>query len=120
MGFWENVESVREYKNLTRKELSAKAKFSIASISTGLARGSTPSADIAVRIALVLGVSVEYLITGEDKKSEMPASPKVRKLLELFSILDERDKQTVLNLVESLSDRYANGGETEKSSFPAG
>ena len=120
MGFWENVESVREYKNLTRKELSAKAKFSIASISTGLARGSTPSADIAVRIAQVLGVSVEYLITGEDKESEIPASPKVRKLLELFSILDERDKQTVLNLVESLSDRYANGGETEKSSFPAG
>src|SRR5574344_1498525 len=88
MSFWENVESVREYKNLTRKELSAKAEFSIASISTGLARGSTPSADIAVRIARVLGVSVEYLITGEENKSKSPASPQAQELLELFSILD--------------------------------
>lgn len=65
MDFWENVEAVREYKGITRKELAHDAKFSLNSISTGIARHSIPAADVAYRIAVVLGVSVEYLITGQ-------------------------------------------------------
>ena len=120
MTFWENVDYLREFQNITRKELSSKANFSIASISTGKARESIPSADVAVRISKVLGVSVEYLVTGKDSHKENPVSPQDRKLLEQFSILDERDKQTVLNLVESMTERYANSGEKEKSSSHAG
>ena len=69
MTFWETVDSEREYKNLSRKELAYLANFSINSIPTGIARGSIPAADVAYRIAKVLGVSVEYLLLGGDSKT---------------------------------------------------
>lgn len=69
MTFWETVDSEREYKNLSRKELAYLANFSINSIPTGIARGSIPAADVAYRIAKVLGVSVEYLLLGGNTKT---------------------------------------------------
>lgn len=69
MTFWETVDSEREYKNLSRKELAYLANFSINSIPTGIARGSIPAADVAYRIAKVLGVSIEYLLLGGDSKT---------------------------------------------------
>ena len=65
MNFWENVDYVREYREMTRKELAFKANFSVNSISTGIARGSFPAVDVACRIAKVLDVSVEFLTTGD-------------------------------------------------------
>lgn len=38
------------------------------SISTGIARDSIPLADVACRIANVLGVTVEFLVTGKARK----------------------------------------------------
>lgn len=65
MSFWQNVEVEREYQGLSRKELAFKAKISYANIGIGLERGSIPVADAAFRIAKALGVTVEYLLTGE-------------------------------------------------------
>ena len=65
MNFWENVDYIREFRDMTRKELAYKADFSINSISTGITRGSYPAVDVACRIANVLGVSVEFLTTGD-------------------------------------------------------
>ena len=70
MNFWEIVDSEREYKNLSRKELAYLADFSVNSIPTGIARGSIPAADVAYRIAKVLGVSVEYLLLGEKSQNQ--------------------------------------------------
>lgn len=69
MNFWENVERIREYRDIPRKELAYRADFSLNSISTGIARNSVPLADVACRIADVLGVSVEFLVTGKPEKS---------------------------------------------------
>ena len=51
-----------EYKDIPRKELAYKADFALSCISNGIARNSMPFADVALRIAKVLGVSVEYLL----------------------------------------------------------
>ncbi len=69
MSFWENVENIREVKDIPRKELAYRAGFSLNSISTGIARQSIPAADVACRIADALGVSVEFLVMGKSKKS---------------------------------------------------
>ena len=74
MNFWETVDWEREYKNLSRKELAYKAGFSLNCISTGIARGSIPAADVAYRIAKVLGVSVEYLLLGEKSQNQQKIS----------------------------------------------
>lgn len=62
MNFWEKVDMICEYKDIPRKELAYKADFALSCISNGIARNSMPFADVALRIAKVLGVSVEYLL----------------------------------------------------------
>ena len=68
--FWKRVDDEIEYKGINRAYLARKCNFSVTNIGQGIKLGSTPSADTAVKIAQVLGVSVEYLVNGTDKSTE--------------------------------------------------
>ncbi len=123
MNFWETVDWEREYKNISRKELAYKAGFSLNCISTGIARGSIPAADVAYRIAKVLGVSVEYLLLGGETKNQpidkensikdidiIERSKKYTKnyeLIENFDKLPEEIKKTLNKLIEEISEQKA-------------
>lgn len=65
--FWKRVDEEIEYKGINRAFLARKCDFSVTNIGQGIKLGSTPSAETAVKIATVLGVSVEYLVTGENQ-----------------------------------------------------
>ena len=94
MGFWQNVDIEREYQALSRKELSYRANFSLNCISTGIARNSVPSADVAYRIAKVLNVSIEYLLGEEDsgdKEAGTEFADRERKYRNYRSVIDELD-----------------------------
>ncbi|WP_298533640.1 helix-turn-helix transcriptional regulator [uncultured Treponema sp.] len=67
--FWKRVDEELEYNGMNRKTLSREVGFSLGNVGKGIKLGSSPSADTAVKIASVLGVSVEYLVTGENKSS---------------------------------------------------
>ena len=118
MNFWETVDWEREYKNLSRKELAYKAGFSLNCISTGIARGSIPAADVAYRIAKVLGVSVEYLLLGEKSQNQQKVSDsnknneiierskkytKNHELIDNFEKLPDSIQKTVEDLIQNLS-----------------
>ena len=64
MTFWERVDEELKFRGIERKELGVKAGFPDSYISKGIARKSCPSADLAIKIASVLGVTVEYLVNG--------------------------------------------------------
>ena len=64
--FWKRVDEEIEYKGINRAFLARKCNFSVTNIGQGIKLGSTPSAETAVKIAEVLGVSVEYLVTGKN------------------------------------------------------
>ena len=100
MGFWENVENAREFKNMTRKELAYRAHFSINGISTGIARNSIPAADVACRIARELGVSVEFLVTGNNQNETRDRSDSEERLI-TTRLLDKKS-----SLME-YADKYA-------------
>ena len=68
MGFRENLKSELSYSGLLVKELAAKSGVNKHSIDNYLnKRGQLPSVEIAFKIAQALDVSVEYLVTGEEK-----------------------------------------------------
>ena len=71
-NFWLRVDEELEYLGKTRTYLANKCNFSLTNFNLGIKRDSTPSADTAVKIASVLGVTVEYLVTG----SNSPANKK--------------------------------------------
>ncbi len=111
MSFWENVEYEREYKNITRKELAYRARFSVNSIPVGIERKSIPSAEIAYRIAKELGVSIEYLL-GEDKiivkgnlKERDRKYLKYTKLIDAFEKLSPEIQKDIEKLVMDFSEK---------------
>ena len=69
-SFRENLRSELDFKGLTVKELSAKTGIIKGTLDNYLGvRASIPPADIAVKIADALDVSVEYLVTGKSKSN---------------------------------------------------
>lgn len=109
MNFWENVDAELEYKCLNRKTLAQEANFDVSLIGKGIRTGSAPSADTAVRIAKILNVSVEYLVTGipNSATEKQPTAAfnsfqKYRSLANTLDHLDENTRQAVIELAEKL------------------
>ncbi|MBR1403369.1 MAG: helix-turn-helix transcriptional regulator [Treponema sp.] len=69
MGFWENVDSELKYQGKSRKELAQAFGFDPTTISKGISNNSVPLADMALKIADYLDVSLEYLL-GLPEKSK--------------------------------------------------
>ncbi len=72
-NFWHRVDEELDYLGKNRTFLANKCGFSLTNIGLGIKRGSTPSADMAVKIATVLGVSVEYLVNGTEAATKAAA-----------------------------------------------
>lgn len=63
--FKKNLRSELDFQNKTVKELAAETGISQRTLEGYLSsRGSIPPADVAVKIARTLQVTVEYLVTG--------------------------------------------------------
>lgn len=114
MDFRDRLREQIDFLGLLDKEVAARAGISKRAIDSYVgSRGCMPSADIAVRIAQVLGVSVEYLITGKNtvpneilstiNKNENPTQKEEQKLLRTFTELSQKDKKTVIALAEYLN-----------------
>ena len=105
-NFWERVVDELDFLGITRTYLATTCNFSLTNIGQGIKLGSTPSAETAVKIAQVLGVSVEYLVNGtetskfpsqkETEQNQLRLYRKYHNLIEKMESFSE-DKQTVVN-----------------------
>lgn len=82
--FWKRVNEELEYKGMNRKSLSKEVGFSVGNVGKGIQLGSSPSADTAVKIASVLGVTVEYLVNGTSSPSSNKNHEQEQEQLRLF------------------------------------
>jgi len=108
-----------DYQGLTVKELAAKSSVAKGAINSYLGKqASMPPADAAVRMATALGVTVEYLVNGQDGSRETPApffsSPKKRSLLHVFDELAPEDQKLALDFVKLLRKNREEGNTREK------
>jgi transcriptional regulator with XRE-family HTH domain len=101
MGFGENLKQELVYNGMLKKELAAKSGVQPRAIDTYVrTKASIPSADVAVRIAKALGVTVEYLVTGEDS-----ATPKeVSRITHSILNLNKRDQKLIAMMVKAMSE----------------
>ena len=104
MGFKENLKSELAYKGMLVKELAAKTGISRHTLDNYLnVREHIPTLDVAVKIAKVLDVSVEYLATGEEPPyAHNRMSHDVVTLLQNFNRLNENDRKIVIEHVQLL------------------
>ena len=92
-----------EYNGLLQKELADKAGIKKRALDMYLgAQASIPPADVAVRLAKVLGVTVEYLVTGEGREGSSQSRP-FRRLEEDFSALPEDVAQSVETMIHVIA-----------------
>ncbi|GHV89981.1 hypothetical protein AGMMS50268_04840 [Spirochaetia bacterium] len=109
MGFRENLKSELAYQGILIKELAALSGVSRFSISNYLnTREQLPSVEAAVKIARVLGVSVEYLVMGEDGKETdtgLRLSAEARAIARLVEQLDVQKQKFVLEFIQWIKNR---------------
>jgi len=102
MGFRENLKSQLEYSGMLIKELAARSGVKKKTIDSYLGtNSSTPSVETAVSIAKALGVSVEFLVTGEDIKKDRPLSSLHSDIQEIVLVserLNPKDRFIILSL----------------------
>ena len=106
MSFRENLKAELSYSGMLVKELAAKTGIKKHTIDNYLCvRSRMPSADVAVRIARVLGVSVEYLVTGyenAENKGSAQFSPEIRHMARIAEKLKPDHRKITLLFIESL------------------
>ena len=107
MGFRENVKFELAYSGMLVKELSAKSGVSKYSLDNYLnAKGQIPSADVAVKIAQALGVTVEYLVTGEERATDKSSlDPVIHDVIQSFKSLKEEDRKLTVDFLKLLKGR---------------
>ena len=112
MNFWELVDEELKYKNIDRKKLASIAGFNVSNISKGIRENNVPSADTAVRIARVLGVSVEYLVTGENNEWSKKVSSyeealfqKYKGMLQKIEKLTSNERDGIQLLLDKLCEK---------------
>lgn len=95
--FYKRLERLLKNKGLQQKDLAEKCGISSNGISTWKITGTLPRADIAIKIAKYLNVTVEYLITGElagiDKKDELAYT---------VAVLPDNKRRVVQAVIDSL------------------
>ena len=101
MGFKENLKSELAYQDMLVKELAKLSGVSKHTLDNYLnIRGYMPSADVAVKIARALGVSVEYLVTGEENSPDKSSiGPEIRSLVQNFKLLTEDDRKMLTSIL---------------------
>lgn len=110
--FRENLREELDYQDMKVKELAVATGIPKPTLDCYLsARQVIPPADIAVKIARTLNVSVEYLVTGENISIQNNPSGTQNKenlarlniLIRDFSRLSKRDQEIVLTITEKMA-----------------
>lgn len=101
MDFWENTLPLMNKMGVKQKDIAYLTGHSSGRICDWINRKITPKADDAVKIADRLGVSVRYLVTGEDDNE---LSPREKELLSACKLMSGKKFAIVLNTAKSVQE----------------
>ena len=111
-SFRENLRNELDFQGLTVKELSAKTGIVKGTLDNYLGvRASIPPADIAVKIAEALNVSVEFLVTGKERKENINQlavfiTPEEKKVLTDLNSIPQKIQKTIKNLLHQTAESF--------------
>ena len=104
MNFKDRLREEIEYKGLSVKELANLVNISYSTMLSYIdARGTLPNVETAVKIAGVLGVTVEYLVNGTGPVTVQPQEFMEKDFLKIYTKLSSRDRRLLVNLATDMS-----------------
>jgi transcriptional regulator with XRE-family HTH domain len=107
MEFDEKLREELNFRDWTVKELSAATGVSVNTLNHYLnGNKSIPAADVAIKIARALNVSVEFLFGNDNTSISQKIIPsRIRSIAEKFLQLDEFDRTAVEALIDKMVTR---------------
>lgn len=106
MSFAQRLKTLRAEHNMTQKELGRRMNLSRATIAGYETKSRQPSHEKLASMADIFGVSVDYLIDGEETLTPVSLSQHERiideKFLPLYSQLTLKSKESALDYLELL------------------
>ena len=112
MNFWDNALPLMSKQGVRQADLVRLTGKAKGTVWNWVENRTVPQADDAVKIADLLGVSVKYLVTGEDDRE---LSAREKELLRVCSILSDEKFGAVLNVANIMrkdTDRELSGGSS--------
>ena len=100
MNFWERVDDLLDRTGINKKTLAYDAGFDASNITKGIKNNNIPSAETAVKIAQVLGVSVEYLVNGVDSSFPKTLKPEVAEIVKEINHLEKEDLEAIKYIIK--------------------
>ncbi len=113
MSFSENLREAMRVTDTTTKELSAITGIKEETISSYLkTKGAIPNAEKAVRIAEVLGTSVEFLVTGFEKATQTSTydihrTNRYSSLINALEKLPEESRAPILRMISEMGKKFS-------------
>lgn len=102
LEFWNNVKEELDFKDKSQKELAASIDISYNTMQSWITKDRLPDAENAVKIAKVLNVSVEKLVTGKEDISKK-LNDETNELLHDLRHLSSEDFKIAKTIIHRLS-----------------
>ena len=103
MGFREKLKAELSFSGILVKELASMTGIKKHTLDNYLSvRGRMPAADIAVRIARELGVSVEYLVMDDENGGASGQPPEIRHAVRVMEKLKPEYQKMALLFLETM------------------
>lgn len=112
MDFWDRLKSEIKRQNTTQEWIANQCGISFGTFRKWLSRKTMPNVDQAYLIAKTLGVSVEYLVTGN--KDNQLINPQLKSIHDNLLLLTDEELKSVRVLVEGLAKPHKEKRETAR------
>lgn len=100
--FGPRLKVLRKQKNWAQKELAAKVEIRFEQLNKYESGLNTPPAEMLIKLADVLGISVDYLLTGNPVEDSPLASSRLFKRFQELERLPADDQETVIKVIDAM------------------
>ncbi|CDG19901.1 putative transcriptional regulatory protein [Xenorhabdus poinarii G6] len=100
--FGVRLKGLRKQKGWPQKELAAKVEVRFQQLNKYESGLNIPPAEMMVKLADVLGVTVDYLLTGNPVEDSPLASSRLFRRFQVLEQLEPEDQETVIKIIDAM------------------
>ncbi|NHB63714.1 XRE family transcriptional regulator [Photorhabdus sp. RW14-46] len=100
--FGVRLKALRKQKGWPQKELAGKVEIRFQQLNKYESGLNIPPAEMMVKLADVLGVTVDYLLTGNPVEDSPLANSRLFRRFQVLERLAQEDQETVIKIIDAM------------------
>ncbi|MCC8423200.1 helix-turn-helix domain-containing protein [Photorhabdus bodei] len=100
--FGVRLKALRKQKGWPQKELAGKVEIRFQQLNKYESGLNIPPAEMMVKLADVLGVTVDYLLTGNPVEDSPLANSRLFRRFQVLEQLAQEDQETVIKIIDAM------------------